>query len=75
MLFSLASWLKKLFSADPEASSSRVIQFLVSAGVLALMWLAIIRSWAISDNARVILVTLVMGAFGAYAFSKAKEGA
>lgn len=68
-------WLNRMHSNDPSASNSRVLQTLIVVNLVAILWLVVAHAgWVITDNTRLIAITMVVSGAGSYVASKAKEG-
>lgn len=71
----VVDWLGRTFSADSTSSSSRVLQAVIVLNLVPIMWFVVSRAnWTISDNARLVLITLIVSGAGSYMTGKLKEG-
>ena len=77
MLKKLLEWVKKNLSNDPASSNSRVLQTVIVLNLVAILWIVMAKSnpaWTISDNTRLVMLTLITAGAGSYIANKATGG-
>lgn len=77
MLKKLLEWVKKNLSNEPAASNSRVLQTVIVLNLTAILWIVMAKSnpaWTISDNTRLVMLTLITAGAGSYIANKATGG-
>ena len=64
-------WVGTSLSNDPSVSNARMLQTFIVLNVVIIIWMVCWKSnWTMSDNVRLVLLTLITGGAGAYAVSK-----
>lgn len=67
----LIKWINANLSADPATSNSRTLQTLIVINLIIMIWIVLVRAnWVISDNVRLVLLTLITGGAGGYIAGK-----
>lgn len=75
MFKSLLAWATKNLSNDTASSNSRVLQTAIVINVLVILWVVLAKAnWIISDNARLITLTLITAGAGNYIANKIAGG-
>lgn len=70
----MMDWLRKLLSQNGEASSSRTLQAFIAVNVTAILWMVIYHShWLVTDNVRLVMLTLIGAGATGYGIGKLKE--
>lgn len=64
-------WVGRNLSNDSSSSSSRVLQTLIVLNVVVIVWLVVAKAnWTITDNVRLIVLTLITAGAGSYIANK-----
>lgn len=77
MLKKLLELVKRNLSNDPTASNSRVLQTVIVLNLITILWIVMAKSnpaWTISDNTRLVMLTLITAGAGSYIANKATGG-
>ena len=70
----ILNWIGKLISTDPTTSSSRLLQTIIVLNLVIILWLVVARSnWTITDNVRLIAISLIVSGAGSYMVGKTME--
>ena len=65
------NWLARNLSSDGSSSNSRALQSIIVINLVAMLWIVLSHSkYVISDNARLVMVCLIVSGAGAYASGK-----
>ena len=71
----ILNWIGKLISTDPTTSSSRLLQTIIVLNLVIILWLVVAHaSWTITDNVRLIAISLIVSGAGSYMVGKTVEG-
>jgi uncharacterized membrane-anchored protein len=71
----ILNWIGRLISTDPTTSSSRLLQTIIVLNLVIILWLVVAHSaWVISDNVRLVAISLIVSGAGSYMFGKTAEG-
>lgn len=74
MIKNVIGWLNRNLSSDPTSSNSRVLQTVIVVNIVPLMWLVVAHAnWQVSDNARLVLLTLITAGAGSYVAAKVTQ--
>lgn len=69
------NWIGRLMSTDPTTSSSRLLQTVIALNLVIILWLVVAQaSWTITDNVRLIAISLIVSGAGSYMVGKTVEG-
>lgn len=68
-------WLGKGLSGDSAVSNSRVLQTFIVINLITILWLVVGHAqWVLSDNTRLVMLTLITAGAGGYVANKLMEG-
>lgn len=69
------NYVGRLLSTDTSTSSSRLLQTVIVFNLVIILWLVVAHaSWVVSDNVRLIAISLIVSGAGNYMVGKAMEG-
>jgi len=71
----ILNWIGRLISTDPTTSSSRLLQTIIVLNLVIILWLVVAHSaWVISDNVRLVAISLIVSGAVSYMVGKTAEG-
>lgn len=71
----ILNWIGKLISTDLTTSSSRLLQTIIVLNLVIILWLVVAHAnWTITDNVRLIAISLIVSGAGSYMVGKTVEG-
>lgn len=76
LLTKVTGWLARNLSNDRTASNSRVLQTVIVINLVVILWIVVAKStpaWTLSDNVRLVMLTLITAGAGSYMVGKAAE--